>query len=264
MQSSSVLLEVCDVAKVWDGRAGKVVALERASFTVAPGEFICLLGPSGCGKSTLLEIIAGLIEPTDGEIIMNGERVREASPERGMVFQSHALFPWRTVHENVEFGLEMQGVDRVERKRTATDLIDLVGLRGFKDALPRELSGGMCQRVAVARALANSPKLLLMDEPFGALDAQTREELQREVTRIWQETRTTVIFVTHSVQEAVILADRIVVMTSRPGRIHCVLGNPAARPRDATSVEVGKIMREVYSALDGARQVHKAAGKDCS
>lgn len=254
MQSSRPMLEVRDVGKVWDGRAGDVVALEHASFAVMQGEFICLLGPSGCGKSTLLEIVAGLLEPTTGEVAMDGERIREASPERGMVFQSHALFPWRTARENVEFGLEMRRVDRAERQRLAQQLIALVGLSGFEESLPRELSGGMCQRVAVARALANSPKLLLMDEPFGALDAQTREELQREITRIWQETRTTIIFVTHSVPEAVILGDRIIVMTAHPGRIHSTITNPLPRPRDATSPEFGTTMRTVYSALEGARR----------
>lgn len=255
MQSNKPLLEVRGVGKVWDGRVGKIIALEHANFTVAPGEFICLLGPSGCGKSTLLEIIAGLLEPSDGEILMDGNRVHEAGPERGMVFQAHALFPWRTARENVEFGLEMRNIDRQERRRVATDLIRLVGLSGFEDSLPREMSGGMCQRVAVARALANAPKLLLMDEPFGALDAQTREELQREVIRIWQETRTTVIFVTHSVQEAVILADRIVVMTSRPGRIHTILENSVTRPRDPTSAKFASAMGAVYAALESARTV---------
>lgn len=254
MQSNELMLEVCDVGKVWSSRVGKLVALEHASFTVAPGEFICLLGPSGCGKSTLLEIMAGLIEPTTGEVVMNGHRVREASPDRGMVFQSHALFPWRTARENVQFGLEMRSVDRSERERIATQLIALVGLTGFEDSLPRELSGGMCQRVAVARALANSPKVLLMDEPFGALDAQTREELQREIIRIWQETRTTVVFVTHSVQEAAILADRVMVMTGRPGRIHSQIDNELPRPRDVTAPEFGSTMRKIYEALEKARR----------
>jgi ABC-type nitrate/sulfonate/bicarbonate transport system ATPase subunit len=254
MQSSRPIVEVRDVGKIWDSRAGTIIALKSASFSVTRGEFICLLGPSGCGKSTLLEIVAGLLEPTTGEVLMDGERVREASPERGMVFQSHALFPWRTARENVEFGLEMRRVERSERQRLAKQLIALVGLSGFEESLPRELSGGMCQRVAVARALANSPKVLLMDEPFGALDAQTREELQREITRIWQETRTTIIFVTHSVSEAVILGDRIVVMTRRPGRIHSAISNTLPRPRDATSPEFGATMRTVYSALEGARR----------
>lgn len=254
MQSNKLMLEVRDVGKVWQGRAGELVALERANFTVAAGEFVCLLGPSGCGKSTLLEIIAGLVEPSSGKVIMNGHPVREASPDRGMVFQSHALFPWRSVRENVEFGLEMRSVNRSERERIATQLIALVGLTGFEDSLPRELSGGMCQRVAVARALANSPKVLLMDEPFGALDAQTREELQREVIRIWHETRTTVIFVTHSVQEAAILSDRVIVMTGRPGRIHAQIENTLPRPRDVTAPEFGVAMRKVYEALETARR----------
>ena len=253
MQSSSLVLEVKDVTKNWNGRTGSVVALGGATFSVRNGEFVCLLGPSGCGKSTLLEIIAGLVEPSAGSVSMNGSRILEAGPERGMVFQSHALFPWRTVRENVEFGLEMGGKPQQERRTMALDLIALVKLKGFEDALPRELSGGMCQRVAVARALANSPQVLLMDEPFGALDAQTREELQREVVRIWEETRTTIIFVTHSVQEAVILADRIIVMTGRPGRIHAQVENSCSRPRDVTAPDFGMAMRAVYAALNGAR-----------
>ena len=181
-QSNNNMLEVRAVTKVWGSRIGGLVALNQSTFSVKPGEFICLLGPSGCGKSTLLEIIAGLEKPTSGEVVMNGHLVLEGSPERGMVFQSHALFPWRTARENVEFGLEVRGVERRSRQIIATDLIALVGLSGFENSLPRELSGGMCQRVAVARALANSPKVLLMDEPFGALDAQTREDILRGKT----------------------------------------------------------------------------------
>jgi NitT/TauT family transport system ATP-binding protein len=208
MQSNELMLEVCDVGKVWNGRVGKLVALERASFCVAPGEFICLLGPSGCGKSTLLEIMAGLVEPTTGEVVMTGRPVREASPDRGMVFQSHALFPWRTVRENVEFGLEMRSVDHSERKRIATQLIDLVGLTGFEDSLPRELSGGMCQRVAVARALANRPRVLLADEPTGQLDSETGRSIMGVLQAVAHSEGVTTVVATHDPM-MLELADRV-------------------------------------------------------
>lgn len=247
-------LEVRGVRKVWLGRAGSVVALDEVDLEVRVRDFVCLLGPSGCGKSTLLEMLAGLVEPSSGQILMDGVAVTGPSAKRGMVFQSHALFPWRTASENVEFGLEMARVPSSERGKKAAHLISLVGLKGFEGALPRELSGGMCQRVAVARALATSPEVLLMDEPFGALDAQTREELQKETVRIWQETRSTIVFVTHSVQEAVTLAERIVVMTKHPGRIRAVIENKLARPRDVTDANFGAMMRAVYSELESARR----------
>jgi NitT/TauT family transport system ATP-binding protein len=246
-------LEVRGVKKVWLGRAGSVIALDEVSLNVRVGEFLCLLGPSGCGKSTLLEMLAGLVPPTAGEILMDGVPVTGPSAKRGMVFQSHALFPWRTASENIEFGLEMARVKPSERRDKAAALISLVGLNGFENALPRELSGGMCQRVAVARALATSPEVLLMDEPFGALDAQTREELQKETVRIWQETGATIVFVTHSVQEAVVLADRVVVMTKHPGRIGEVIENELPRPRDVTDASFGTALRAVYRALEKAR-----------
>ena len=247
-------LEARGVKKVWLGRAGSVLALDDVSLNVQVGEFVCLLGPSGCGKSTLLEMLAGLVAATAGEILMDGEPVTGPSAKRGMVFQSHALFPWRTASENIEFGLEMARVKPSERRDKAAGLISLVGLTGFEDALPRELSVGMCQRVAVARALATSPEVLLMDEPFGALDAQTREELQKETVRIWQETGATIVFVTHSVQEAVMLADRIVVMTKHPGRIAAVIENELPRPRDVTDASFGAALRAVYRELEKARK----------
>lgn len=248
-------LELRGVRKVWVGRAGSVIALDEVNLDVRVGDFVCLLGPSGCGKSTLLEMLAGLVDPTSGQILMDGVPVTGPSAKRGMVFQSHALFPWRTASENVEFGLEMARVPATERREKASNLISLVGLNGFENSLPRELSGGMCQRVAVARALATSPEVLLMDEPFGALDAQTREELQRETVRIWQETRSTIVFVTHSVQEAVTLADRIVVMTKRPGRIRAVIENNLVRPRDVTDANFGAMMRAVYGELESALRI---------
>lgn len=246
-------LQIETVSKVWSSRDRMVTAIEDMSFEVSDQEFLCLLGPSGCGKSTMLEMLAGLEAPTAGQILLDGEPIRGPDPKRGMVFQSHALFPWRTVRENIEFGPEMRGTERVARREQASELIELVGLQGFEAALPREISGGMAQRVAVARALANEPEVLLMDEPFGALDAQTREELQGEITRIWRETLTTVVFVTHSVQEAVLLGDRIIVMASHPGRLAHSVDVELPRPRDVTSHEVGDAMSVVYDCLSEVR-----------
>jgi NitT/TauT family transport system ATP-binding protein len=229
-----VLVELRGIGKVWPiARTGEeVVALESFSLDVAPGEFLILLGPSGCGKSTLLQIVAGLEKPSRGEI-----RFPEASRTQkltSMVFQDYALFPWRTVTENVVFGPEVRGIPRAERAATAQRLIDLVKLRGFETRYPHELSGGMRQRVALARALANDPAILLFDEPLAALDSQTRRVLQDELARIWAETGKTFIYVTHSLQEAVLLGTRIVLMTARPGRIKQVIDVPLARPRTVT------------------------------
>jgi NitT/TauT family transport system ATP-binding protein len=226
-----VLVELRGIGKVWPiARTGEeVVALESFSLDVAPGEFLILLGPSGCGKSTLLQILAGLEQPSHGEI-----RFPERSGAQkltSMVFQEYALFPWRTVTENVVFGPEVRGIPRAERAATAQRLIDLVKLRSFETRYPHELSGGMRQRVALARALANDPAILLFDEPLAALDAQTRRVLQDELTRIWAETGKTFIYVTHSLQEAVLLGTRIVLMTARPGRIKQVIDVALERPR---------------------------------
>ena len=194
-------------------------ALKKVSFDVEDGEFVCLLGPSGCGKTTLLRIIAGLETLTSGEITLNGIPITGPDPKRGMVFQQYSLFPWRTVMDNITFGLEMQGIKKVEARLQVEKYIELVGLEQFKNSYPFELSGGMQQRAAIARALANEPVVLLMDEPFGALDAQTRNILQDELLKIWEQKHVTVLFVTHSVDEAVFLSDRVVAMTSRPGRV---------------------------------------------
>jgi NitT/TauT family transport system ATP-binding protein len=203
------------------GRA--VLALDDVSLDVSEREFLALLGPSGCGKSTLLYLIGGFLPIEAGAIRVEGKSVNGPGPDRGIVFQNFALFPWKTVRANILYGLERQGMPREERERRAQSFIELVGLKGFEDSFPSQLSGGMKQRTAIARTLAFDPKILLMDEPFGALDAQTRSLMQAELLRIWQHTPKTVIFVTHDVQEAVFLADRVAVMSARPGRIKTIV-----------------------------------------
>jgi len=204
-------------------RGREVLALDAVSLEVRQSEFIALLGPSGCGKSTLLYLIGGFLPVEKGEIRVDGKAVAGPGPDRGIVFQHFALFPWKTVRGNVLYGLERQGMPKAEREKRAMDFIELVGLHGFEDSYPSQLSGGMKQRAAIARTLAFDPKILLMDEPFGALDAQTRGLMQMELLRIWQSRPKTVIFVTHDVQEAVYLADRVAVMSARPGRIKTIV-----------------------------------------
>jgi NitT/TauT family transport system ATP-binding protein len=201
------------------GKRAPAVALESVDLDIAPGEFAVLVGPSGCGKSTLLDLLGGLGEPTSGSILLDGEPLTGPGLDRGIVFQQYALLPWRTALGNVAFGLEATGVPRRERAARAREYLDLVGLAGFEDRHPQELSGGMKQRVAIARSLAYDPDILLMDEPFAALDAQTRESLQDELLRIWQRTGKTVVFITHGIDEAVSLGQRVAVLTSRPGRV---------------------------------------------
>jgi len=212
-----------------------VLALTEVGLALAENSFTCLLGPSGCGKSTLLNVIAGFVEPTTGRVLVDGREVTGPGADRGVVFQEYALFPWRTAAENVEFGPMIQGLPRAERRGVAERYLALVGLAEHGAKYPAELSGGMKQRVAIARALANHPSVLLMDEPFGALDAQTREVMQEELLRIWQQERKTVVFVTHSISEAVFLADRIVVMGTRPGRIKEVADVALEHPRERSS-----------------------------
>ena len=209
------------------GRA--VLALSDISLSIRAREFVALLGPSGCGKSTLLYLLGGFLPVETGRILVDGKAVSKPGPDRGIVFQHFALFPWKTVRQNVLYGLERQRMPRPEREARAGQFIDLVGLKGFEDALPSQLSGGMKQRTALARTLAFDPKILLMDEPFGALDAQTRSLMQTQLLAIWQQTRKTVLFVTHDVQEAVLLAERIVVMSARPGSTKAIIDNPIDR-----------------------------------
>ena len=205
-------------------RGREVLALDQVSLEVRNREFVALLGPSGCGKSTLLYLIGGFLPVETGAISVDGKAVAGPGPDRGIVFQHFALFPWKTVRGNILYGLERQGMPKEEREKRTQDFIELVGLAGFEDSYPSQLSGGMKQRTAIARTLAFDPEILLMDEPFGALDAQTRGLMQSELLRIWQRTPKTVIFVTHDVQEAVYLADRVAVMSARPGRIKTIVG----------------------------------------
>jgi NitT/TauT family transport system ATP-binding protein len=209
-----------------------VTALENFSLEVRGGEFVSIVGPSGCGKSSFLNIVLGLIRPDHGEIYINGVGIAGPGQERAMVFQEFGLLPWRTVTANVELGLELKGVSPAQRKQHATELIKLVGLNGFESHYPHELSGGMKQRVGLARALATDPEVLLMDEPFAALDAQTRDLMQTELLQIWERTKKTVLFVTHSIEEAAYLSDRVIVMTARPGRTKDIIGIDLPRPRD--------------------------------
>jgi ABC-type nitrate/sulfonate/bicarbonate transport system ATPase subunit len=246
-----VLVEAQGVSKVFRGaRAGRdVSAIERIDLAVADGEFVSVLGPSGCGKSTFLFMIAGFEAPTAGRLTVGGEPVRHPGPDRGVVFQEYALFPWLTVLDNVAYGLREQGVSRRERQRVARRSIAQVGLDAFADRHPQELSGGMRQRVALARVLAIRPRILLMDEPFGALDEQTRFLLQESLLGIWENERKTVVFVTHSIEEAVFLSDRVVVMTARPGRVKDVVDVDLTRPRDRTSEEFNRIRRRLAQAI---------------
>ena len=229
-----------------------VEALVDVSFAVHPGELVSVVGPSGCGKSTLLAAVAGLLPSHNGQIAFRGQALREPHPEIGVVFQEDATFPWRTARRNVEFGLEMRGVGRSERRRRADEMLRIVGLEGFCDHHPGQLSGGMKQRVAIARTLVTEPALLLMDEPFGALDEQTRLLLGEELLRLQQELDQTVLFVTHSIQESVLLSDRIVLMTRRPGRIKAMVRVDLPRPRGADlmgSPEFNQLVAQVWASI---------------
>lgn len=229
------MLEVRQLSKVFfeqnDPRKPGFVALYNISLAIRRKEFVSLLGPSGCGKTTLIRIIAGLLRADRGEVIVNGQTVSAPGRDRCMVFQQFGLLPWRTVLANVEFGLELEGVCKDDRRLAAEKYLELVGLKGFEHYYPHQISGGMQQRVGIARALSKKPDLLLMDEPFGAVDAQTREQLQEELLKIWNQTDTTVVFVTHSIDEAIYLSDRVVVMQGRPGRIKEEVAVELPRPR---------------------------------
>ncbi|MPZ45521.1 MAG: ATP-binding cassette domain-containing protein [Betaproteobacteria bacterium] len=225
------------------------VALENVALDVHDGEFVCLLGPSGCGKTTLLNAIAGFVFPSEGELIVQGKAVSGPGRDRGVVFQEYALFPWFTVEQNIQYGPRSRGVRGDALAALSQRYLELVQLTGFAQSYPNQLSGGMRQRVAIARALANDPAILLMDEPFGALDALTRETLQDELVNIWEKERRTCVFVTHSLGEAVYLADRVVVMATAPGRIQQVLENPLARPRDRASDAFFALYRAIDAVL---------------
>jgi len=223
------------------------LVLEKIDIDIMDGEFVCVVGPSGCGKTTLLRIIAGLEEPSEGNILLEGREINGPSPDRGMIFQEYSLFPWKTVRKNVSFGLEIDNMPREEINRTVEKYIKMVGLSGFEEHYPNEISGGMKQRVAIARALVKDPFVFLMDEPFGSLDAQTRNMLQDELLSIWEKTQKTIVFVTHSVDEALYIGDRVAVMSANPGRITKIIDVNVERPRERTDL---KIMRERKEILD--------------
>ncbi len=224
-------LKIDNVVKEYVGNKGKTVALNGVSLDIKENEFICVVGPSGCGKSTLLNIIAGLLEPTSGAVYLDGKKIEGTGVERGVVFQGYALFPWRTVLKNVMFGLEMKRMPKAQAEEIAKKYIKAVGLEGFEHAYPKELSGGMRQRVAIARAYAADPEVLLLDEPFGALDAQTRVQLQSELLNTWEHEKKTCFFITHDVDEAIILAQRVIIMSARPGRIKRIVDIDIPYPR---------------------------------
>jgi NitT/TauT family transport system ATP-binding protein len=255
--SAESKIEFVSVSKTFAVRSGRpgerFSALENVSFRVEPGEFMVLVGPSGCGKSTLIDLLGGLTQPTSGQILLDGVPIAGPGLNRGIVFQQYALFPWRTALENVEFGLEAKGVSKAERRDIAQSHLEMVGLSGFDGRFPHELSGGMKQRVAIARSLAYDPEVLLMDEPFAALDAQTRETLQLELLHIWEKSRTTILFITHGIDEAVCLGQRIAVMTSRPGRIKRIVDVPTdfrKRSEDVRSLpEFGHLRHEIWALL---------------
>ena len=238
-------IQIQGVAKSFDVSGRSMPALAEVDLDVAEREFVCLLGPSGCGKSTLLNIVAGFLAPSSGTVRVDGRPVNGPAPERGVVFQEYALFPWLSVTGNVEFGPTLRGRPAAERRQTVARYLDLVGLRAHAEKYPVQLSGGMKQRVAIARALANDPAIILMDEPFGALDAQTREVMQEELLKIWLAERKTIVFVTHSISESLYLADEIVVMTARPGRIKEIVRVDLPRPRERGSPEFLAIARTV-------------------
>ncbi|MFB6124271.1 MAG: ABC transporter ATP-binding protein [Haloferacaceae archaeon] len=248
-QATRPKVVVDDLGKRYETDRQTVQALDGVDFTVEPGEFVCIVGPSGCGKTTLFRTIAGLESPTDGVVRLDGDPVTGPGTDRGMVFQEYGLFPWRTVRGNVAFGLEEQGVDGAERDRRVSRMLDLVGLEAFADAYPKELSGGMKQRVGIARALAVDPELLLMDEPFGSVDAQTRDMLHGELLDIWSRTQKTVLFVTHDVEEAVTLADRVVVMAADPGRVRDVVDVDHDRPRRRTDPDFAATVERIRALI---------------
>jgi NitT/TauT family transport system ATP-binding protein len=226
-------------------------ALDDVSFSVTAGEFCCIVGPSGCGKTTLLRAIAGLDDPDSGSILIDGDPVTGPGLDRGMVFQEYALFPWRTVRGNVRFGLDRPACDCADCEARVRELVDLVGLGGFEDAYPKELSGGMKQRVGIARALAPDPETLLMDEPFASVDARTRDRLHAELLDIWAQTEQTVVFVTHDIDEAVTLADRVIVMGTDPGRVQSTIPIDLARPRERTDHDFVEYVARIRAELGG-------------
>lgn len=249
-------IQVNGVSKVFASDERQVVALQDINLTIPRGQFTCLLGPSGCGKSTLLNAVAGFSPPTAGSILVDGQPVAAPGPDRGMVFQEYALFPWMTVEQNVGFGLDIKKTPKAEIRRTVDALLGMLSLTDFRSRYPKDLSGGMRQRVAIARVLALDSPILLMDEPFGALDALTRRNLQDELLRIWAELKKTILFVTHSIEEAIYLADRIVVMTYRPGTVKRDILVDLPRMRDPAAPEFNALKRELGQLVMEEQQRH--------
>lgn len=244
------LIHISNASKIFATTDGQPTwALSGVSLDVAPAEFVCVVGPSGCGKTTLLNLIAGFLQCTDGTIRLNGVEIGDPGPDRGVVFQEYALFAWLTARQNIEFGMRMRGVPRAERRRRATEYLELFGLERSAEHYPHELSGGMRQRIAVARALVNEPQVLLMDEPFAAVDAITRATLQTELLRIWQQLRLAVFFITHNVEEAIFLSQRIVLMSPHPGRVQEIISNDLPHPRDRASREFGSLYSRINACL---------------
>ena len=244
-------LELKGLAKTFpaQGNGGEVEVLAGFDLNLKHGRFLSVVGPSGCGKTTLLRIIAGLEPASRGEVLLDGQPVRSASPEMGLVFQQYALFPWRTTLQNIEVGLQFKGVEPARRRKEAMDYVEAFGLTGFEDRYPKDLSGGMQQRVAIARTLIMQPKLVLMDEPFGSLDSQTRNNMQEFLLGIWEKRRDTIIFVTHNVDEAVFLSEEVLVLSSRPARTLASFPVDAPRPRDRTSAECNQLRKTILDVL---------------
>ncbi|GHA21712.1 nitrate ABC transporter ATP-binding protein [Devosia pacifica] len=243
------ILTLNNVGKTFEMQGQRIEALHDANLEIYKGEFVCLIGASGCGKSTLLRIVAGFETATTGEVLMWNQPIKGPDPSRGMVFQDYGLFPWLTVRDNIGFGPASRGRPRREIKETVDHFVDLVGLKRFADVYPHQLSGGMKQRVAIARVLANEAEVVLMDEPFGALDAMTRERLQDELLDLWERTKLTVLFVTHSIEEAIVLSKRVIVMSAGPGRIDNDIAIDLPRPRDVSSGEFNELRRSLSTKL---------------
>ena len=252
-------IQIDKVSKIFSTGDREVVALNDINLTIQHGEFICLLGPSGCGKSTLLNAVAGFSLPSTGSILVDGKPVKQPGPDRGMVFQEYALFPWMTVEENVSFGLEIKKLPKAQIREKVGSLLEMLSLQDFRDRYPKDLSGGMRQRVAIARVLALDSPIMLMDEPFGALDSLTRRNLQDELLRIWTEFKKTIIFVTHSIEESIYLADRIVVMTYRPGTIKKDVHVTIPRSRDPSSAEFNNLKKELSLLVMEEQSRHNQA-----
>jgi NitT/TauT family transport system ATP-binding protein len=259
LKQREVILKVSDLSKVFNTPKGPTTALNRINFETHRREFLCVVGPSGCGKSTLIRILAGLEQHSSGEVLLDGKPVSEPGSDRGMVFQGYTLFPWLTVRKNVMFGLEINGKDRYEAERQAMQWLQLVGLEKFAECHPHQLSGGMKQRVAIVRALANQPRILLMDEPFGALDAQTRARMQAHLMEIWRKIDITIVFITHDLDEAIFLSDRILVLSAHPGEVQELIEVPVPYPRNP-----GQFITPEFLATKARLEelIHKGAAHD--